>query len=174
MLLITFSIILNSKFSSRHTKNMMILQEKMMRKERKFCSRNFSKVTFKKNYCRCYYGSWQNFKDKKYWQQSQDFFSSYFHVPSGHMLHVAFYKPMKEWGRHKTHKLVENDMVFKKKKKFTVQSRNKSWNWFEVNWIILFCLQGYCCFNTDFVLLVLTIICNNYHGLDLWLQVNKY
>lgn len=23
---------------------------------------------------------------------------------------------MKEWGRHKTHKLVENDMVFKKKK----------------------------------------------------------
>lgn len=54
------------------------------------------------------------------------FSSSYFHVPSGHMLHVAFYKPMKEWGRHKTHKLVENDMVFKKKKKFTVQSRNKS------------------------------------------------
>lgn len=42
-------------------------------------------------------------------------FFPYFHVPSGHMLHVALYKPIKEWGRHKTHKLVEKDMVFQKK-----------------------------------------------------------
>lgn len=44
-------------------------------------------------------------------------FFPYFHVPSGHMLHVALYKPIKEWGRHKTHKLVENDMVSPPQKK---------------------------------------------------------
>lgn len=118
----------------------------MMRKERKFCSRNVSKVTFKKN-CPTvdFIMAVENF-----------FFLNFTFDPSDHMFMLPSISQLKtEWEGHKTHKLVENDMVFPKKKNSQCKIEMKAEC--KCKLIILFCSQGYCGFNTDFVLLVLTI-----------------